>query len=82
MTSGVADGSVPKIAEDCLVKGGKWLRKNGEAVYGATDPVKKLPKWLMNDPVKHTERSIYIHIAKPDAACEYTVSWTTDWTAD
>ena len=43
-----ADGSVPKIAEDCLIKGGKWLRENGEAVYGATDPVKKLPKWLMN----------------------------------
>ena len=31
------------------------------------DPV-KFPKWLMDDPVKHTDRSIYIHITKPDAA--------------
>ena len=33
------DGSVPRIAEDCLVKVGRWLRENGEAVYGRVDRV-------------------------------------------
>ena len=42
------DGSVPEIAEERLIKAGRWLARNGEAVYGKVDRTGKLPKWLMN----------------------------------
>jgi hypothetical protein len=44
------------------------FRETMDALLAQQQDLIKFPKWLMNDPVKHTERSIYIHIAKPGAA--------------
>ena len=44
------------------------FRETMDALLAQQQDLVKFPKWLMNDPVKHTERSIYIHIAKPGAA--------------
>lgn len=37
------DGSVPEEAVEPLLTVGKWLKKNGEAVYGALDRASYLP---------------------------------------
>lgn len=29
-----ADGAIPKVQEDRMLSIGKWLEKNGEAIYG------------------------------------------------
>jgi hypothetical protein len=45
-----------------------------------SDPA-KYPKWLMNHPVKDDERSVYIHMAKPNAQAllRKGVSSIADW---
>ena len=45
-----------------------------------SDPI-KYPKWLMNHPVKDDERSVYIHMAKPNAQAllRKGVSSIADW---
>ena len=40
------DGSVPPEAKERLSAVGKWLRQNGEAVYGKTDPVPGQFEWM------------------------------------
>ena len=40
------DGSIPPEAKERLSATGKWLRINGEAVYGKTDPVTGLVEWM------------------------------------
>jgi alpha-L-fucosidase len=40
------DGSVPPEAKQRLTAVGKWLRINGEAVYGKADPVTGLVEWM------------------------------------
>ena len=44
------------------------------------DPL-KYPKWLMDHPVKDDERTVYIHMAKPDAPARLKkgVSSIADW---
>lgn len=53
--------------------------KDAQLVQQA-DPV-KYPKWLMNHPVKDDERSVFIHIAKPNAVAllKKGVSTIGDW---
>ena len=41
-----ADGSVPPEAVERLTAVGKWLKKNGEAVYGETDRIEGRFEWL------------------------------------
>jgi hypothetical protein len=44
------------------------FKETADALLARQKDEEKYPKWLMDHPVKQTERSIFIHIAKPDAA--------------
>jgi alpha-L-fucosidase len=41
-----ADGSIPKEAYDRLIPVGKWLKKNGEAVYGKANDLLGSLHWM------------------------------------
>jgi len=46
-----ADGTIPPIMEDRLIRMGKWLKVNGDAIYG-TKPWKSTRQWSAGETAK------------------------------
>ena len=53
------DGSVPPEAPERLLPVGRWLRANGEAVYGRTDRVQGRMEWMACGPFTMKGRDLY-----------------------
>ena len=43
-----ADGRIPLIMQERLMKIGRWMKINGEAIYGTKPLVTDTPDWVMN----------------------------------
>jgi len=53
------DGSVPAPCDDILLQVGRWLERNGEAVYDATDPFEQ--EWMITGAFTRKGNTLYYH---------------------
>lgn len=55
-----ADGTIPEASADILREIGRWLRTNGEAIYG-TSPCPTFPYKLLWGEMTHRPGKLYLH---------------------
>jgi alpha-L-fucosidase len=55
-----AEGVIPKESSDILAEVGKWMKTNGESIYGTTaSPLDEAPAWGR---VTQKDKKIYLHV--------------------
>ncbi len=52
----MADGTIPEIQKNLLLKFGKWLEVNGDAIYGTRPWIRAEGKTLGNNEIRYTQK--------------------------